>query len=182
MRYSNATLETVSPKIRELLKVNAEVIEVKDKDTDYLKKKLIIKKGLFMYGITGSGKTYTLYAINKNLRAKHVKTSGIENWVELLTEVKDRLAEKLSIKYTIDNITSSDCVFLDDVGAEKSTEWVQEIFYLIIDRCYRNEKTLFISTNLSLEDFTARYGERLLSRISEMCEVYQMENEDKRLN
>ena len=178
MKYKNASMETVDVKIRELLRNSSLTTEEQG---------FLMKKGLFLFGVTGSGKTYTLYAIKNhfqsfNFQSFNSNSSNVENWVELLTEIKDRIAEKKSIKYTIEHITGHNFVFLDDVGAEKSTEWVQETLYLIIDRCYRNEKTLFITTNLSMEEFSVKYGDRLLSRICGMCDTYEMPKIDKRVN
>lgn len=181
MRYTNADITNVSPKIRELLKSNSSVEEVKDELSRTPEKRLMFNKGLFLYGITGSGKTYALYAIKNNLASKMMKTTRVENWVNLLIETRDRIAQNQGLKSVIDNITEKDFIFLDDIGAEKNSEWVQELFYSLLDTSYLYNKTLFISTNLSLDEFANRYGERMLSRIAQMCEIYKMEDEDKRL-
>lgn len=179
MKYKNAKVQDLSPKLIEILKKNTEVVELQEQYSNDKYKKLLFKKGLFLYGITGSGKTHALYAVyNSYLKGR---SSGVETWVEILAEIKDRISSNGSTKYVIDNITEREVVFLDDVGAEKQSEFMQETLYLIIDRCYRYERTLFISTNLSLEEFSQRYGDRLLSRIYEMCEVHEMEAIDRRL-
>lgn len=178
MKYDLADIKDVSPSIRNLLKKNVEHVEVEDESGQKMTKRLV-SRGLFLYGITGSGKTHALYAIRKALGGK---CSNVENWVELLSEVKDRMGQGKSAKHVIDSITENRYVFIDDVGAEKQTEWVQETLYLIIDRCYRFERTLFISTNLSIADFSAKYGDRLVSRIAEMCDMHEMESVDRRVN
>lgn len=181
MRYEKAEMQFVSPKIRKIMAENYSVVEIPDKyDATIIRKQPKIAKGLFLHGVTGSGKTYTLHAIRKDV-LRGWECSQVETWVEILTEIKDRMNENKSTRQVIDNITERKFVFLDDVGAEKQTDWVQEQLYLLIDRCYRFEIPIFISTNLTLEQFTEKYGDRIVSRLYEMCEVYEMEEVDKRL-
>lgn len=165
---------SLSPKIKEFIKENLYVKSWKDQ-YDCEHKKLTSKKGLFLFGITGSGKTYSLETMSE-LYSLPV----VHNWVEMLFDLKDKMNTG-NVKNYLDVITERDFVFIDDVGAEKSTEWVQEVIYLIIDRCYRNKKTLMLTTNLTQEDFAKRYGERILSRLVEMCEMITMEEQDHRL-
>lgn len=178
MKYDTADIKDVSESVRGILNGNTQVVEVGG-DDGVSHKVRRLNKGLFLYGITGSGKTHALYAIRKSLG--NSACSGVENWVELLAEVKDRMGQGQSTKYVIDNITSNRYVFIDDVGAEKQTEWVQEILYLIVDRCYRHERVLFMSTNLSIAEFSSKYGDRLLSRIHEMCTAHEMDKVDRRI-
>lgn len=180
MKYTNADIKNLSPKLKEIVKKNLSYVDVKEQYSDQSHKEPRFSKGLFLYGITGSGKTYALHAIN-NCALRGFNSSGVETWVEVLSEIKDRMSQNQSSKYTIDAITSKEFVFLDDVGAEKQTDWVQENLYLLVDRCYRYEKTLFISTNLTIQEFSERYGDRLLSRLGEMCELYEMEAVDRRI-
>jgi DNA replication protein DnaC len=57
---------------------------------------------------------------------------------------------------------------LDDLGAEKTTEYAITTLYLIIDRRIRNEMQTIITTNLSLDEIEATLGARIASRLAEM--------------
>lgn len=173
MRKNEVRYESIDIRIKDFIATSL-YIEKRIDEYEYVHEKLKCKKGLFLYGCTGSGKTYTLDAIAKKTGSR------VNNWVELLFEAKDRISNG-TVKSFIDNLTEEDFIFLDDIGAEKSTEWVLELLYLIIDRCYRYRLGLFISTNLSLQNFADRYGERLMSRIAELCEVIEMREKDYRL-
>jgi DNA replication protein DnaC len=169
MRYSQAKTQDLDIKIRELLKANF------NSDIEEF------KKGIFLTGKTGTGKTHALYAIKNHCKDHGQPCSNVENWVEVLFELKEKMSRG-SLKETISNITEKPIVFIDDIGAEKQTEWGQEMLYLIVNRLYEAEKILFLSTNLSFQEFSEKYGDRLTSRILEMCEMKEIIGEDKRIN
>lgn len=185
MKYDNANILNVykiNPEIKDLISKIKIKEDVTDSNGNLIEIIKGLKKGMFLYGIAGSGKTYTLYAIRKALKSWDIDCGDIENWVELLFEIRDRYSNNLSIKSTINYITEKNFIFIDDIGAENQTQNSQELLYLILDRANRYEKILFISTNLSLEDFSKKYGDRLMSRIAELCIPYEMKEEDLRLS
>ena len=109
MRYKNANIEDVLPIIRETLRNNV------NKNQDKL------TKGLFIYGKTGVGKTYTLHAIKNRLYDLGVDNLGnIENWLEINVELRDRVGVGRFLE-TIREITKPSIIFIDDVGVEKLT-------------------------------------------------------------
>lgn len=169
MRYTDAKIQNLDEKIKELLKRNLDV------------ESSTFVKGLFLTGSTGTGKTYALHAIRKHLQTFGKDCGDVENWVELLFELKDKIAKGF-LRATINDLTTFPIIFIDDIGAEKQTEWGQEMLYLIVNRIYEAEKILFIATNLSFEEFSVKYGDRLTSRILEMCEMKEIIGEDKRIN
>jgi DNA replication protein DnaC len=176
MKYIDANIKNVyekNPKLQELLQ------NLTIKEDEKIKE---LKKGLFLYGIAGSGKTYSLYAIKNVLRKNSLDCGNVENWVELLYEVRERYSNNQGIKYFLENFLEKEYIFLDDIGAENQTNNSQELLYLILDRVNRYEKKLFITTNLELADFSKKYGDRLTSRIAELCETYEMKDQDLRLN
>lgn len=158
-RYAEATVDNLPQGIRDTIEA------IKEKPG----------KGMFLYGGAGRGKTYALYAISQKYDVK------VENWVEVLEEIKTRMSHNHAVGDLIDNMTSEKKLVIDDVGAEKQTDWSQEKFYMIVNRMYNKMHRLFISTNLSLEEFQEKYGERLFSRIAEMCEIVELTGEDRRL-
>lgn len=172
-RHSEANIQDVIPKIRESLQKNTVIIEEVNTKDYFKEKKRTLKKGLFMSGIVDSGKTHTLHAIKKVV-STWGNSSKVYNFLELLNDMK-----KNSLKdyYRIlEDLHEKDFIFIDELGIEKDTENVQEILYLIVDRAYRKETPLFLATNLSLESFLERYGERIFRRIKESCEIFELKN------
>ncbi len=69
---------------------------------------------------------------------------------------------------------------IDDVGAEKSSDWVLEQLYSIINARYEEERSVVITTNLEREDLAAQIHERTVARLEEMCEVLPLYGADAR--
>lgn len=181
MKYDQATVNDILPELREILKSQVVETEVKDEYTDNVRKIRSLPRGLLLKGITGSGKTHTLYAIRSVVKNWGHDCTQVENWVKLLFELKkDNFSKVDSI---IEKITRSQFIFIDDLGAEKQTSsgWADEMLYLIINEAYNRECTLFISTNLTEEEMIARYGDRIKSRITEMCTEVEMPDKDWRI-
>lgn len=175
MRYDNATYESLDQDIKDLLKQNY-VESVLDG-----KKKFKLTKGIFITGKTGVGKTYVLHAIRKAIIEKMGgDPSNVENWVELLFELREKIS-KSSLTSTIEKVVDKECIFIDDLGAEKQSDWSQEMLYLIVNKAYDAEKPLFLATNLSIAEFTAKYGERIASRLLETSEMKELTGVDKRI-
>ncbi len=162
MKYENAKIEDLSPKL---------VAVVKDSFKQ--------KKGVFLMGSTGSGKTHALYAIKRRLKTVGGNTSSVENWVELLFELKERFNTG-GIKTVFDALSDKEVIFIDDIGAERQTEWSQEMLYLLVNRAYTSQRVMMIATNLDASEFQDKYGDRIFSRINEMCLVVNMGKEDRR--
>lgn len=156
MRYKDAKLENLPQQVK-----------------DAIKESINQKKGLFIYGGTGTGKTYILHALAK------LKELAVFNFVEMLSESKSMFGK---VQYKdIFWFLEEDHLLIDDVGSEKTTDFVQEFLYLIVNKRYNNMKRTVLTTNLSLEDFRERYGDRILSRISEMCVLLELTGEDRRI-
>jgi DNA replication protein DnaC len=133
------------------------------------------EKGIFVYGDTGVGKTYFLYAL------KNIIGGSVENFVSLLTEYRDYMQKGYYFDRMID-LTNKEYLLIDDIGAEKNSDFVQEFLYTVINKRYENMNRTVLTTNLSLDEFKERYGARILSRIAEMCVLVELKGEDRRLN
>jgi DNA replication protein DnaC len=73
-----------------------------------------------------------------------------------------------------------DLLHVDDVGAERSSEWVLEQLYAIVNARYEDERSMVITTNLSQERLEEQIGKRTVSRLKEMCEPVPLYGEDAR--
>jgi DNA replication protein DnaC len=70
-----------------------------------------------------------------------------------------------------DRLTSVDLLHLDDLGAEKRTDWVLEQLYAIVDRRYEERRAMVVTTNLDTDDLREQIGERTVSRLLQMCDM-----------
>lgn len=66
----------------------------------------------------------------------------------------------------IERLTRVPVLFLDDLGAERPSEWVISTLYKIVDARYREELATIFTTNLSLDEIAGRLHPRIASRLS----------------
>lgn len=158
MRYINAKIENCDVKIQEAIKHAVDE-----------------NKGIFIYGATGVGKTYFCHALANSKRGIFV-----QNFVSLLSEFRDYMQKGFYFE-KMKELCNEDYLVIDDIGAEKVTDFVLEFLYTITNRRYENLKRTIFTTNLSLSEFQERYGDRILSRLSEMCIMVELKGKDRRV-
>jgi DNA replication protein DnaC len=69
----------------------------------------------------------------------------------------------------LDRLTAVDLLHIDDVGAEKTSPWVLEQLYSIVNARYEGGRAIVITTNLDHEQLREQIGARTVSRLVEMC-------------
>lgn len=137
------------------------------------------RRGLYIHGPVGTGKTYAAYAILKKLG-----DLGFRARFYTMPELLDLIREDFDSKgsYNITNIMENRSVLIfDDLGAEKSSEWVTETLHKIIDKRYREVLPLIITSNHDLGELASRVGDRIPSRLAEMCDIIHLTGTDRRL-
>jgi len=124
---------------------------------------------LVFIGGTGTGKTHLLEAIGRQyLEQEHESGTPYTVRYELVSNMLRELRESFRIQAEESVMThayKADLLLLDDIGAEKPSEWVeQELFNLIEDR-YRNNRLLVVATNEVEPTIRAKLGDRIASRL-----------------
>jgi len=117
---------------------------------DYLKLKKV--KGIYLHGNFGCGKSYLIAALFNELAKKNIKTT-IVYFPELLRSLKSGFGNENEFDSRFDEIKTSKILLIDDIGAEKVTEWSRdEILGSILQ--YRMDANLptFFTSNLSIEE------------------------------
>ena len=137
-----------------------------------------VTDGLLITGTCGTGKTHLAVAILHAILDK--------NYPGLFITVPDLLAE-IRKSYNgdqdsekIQKVKSAKFLVLDDLGAEKTTDWVQEQLYMIINYRYEYELPTVITSNLDIGQLSQKVGERTTSRLLEMCYGVKLNGEDYR--
>lgn len=139
------------------------------------------RKGLFLHGGVGTGKTFIAYAIARYLYEEKKIKVKFENSLDILEEIK-RCALNKSEFWAINELSNfKGLIVLDDLGCEKSSEWVQQTLYSLINKRYISKIPIVITSNYNLTELAERIGERTVSRIVEMCNVIELTGDDRRL-
>lgn len=68
----------------------------------------------------------------------------------------------------------------DDLGAEKVSDWSRQMLFTLIDRRYRDCAQTIITSNLSLQELSEQYDDRIPSRLLEMGPVIDLGKVDYR--
>ncbi len=141
-------------------------------------------KNLLFWGESGLGKTFLSTCIAKELIKKGYSVIYETTYqiVSLLEDYKFKRSSDLSeLKMQTERLYESDLLILDDLGAEFSTAYTNAaLFDILNSRLITNKKTI-INTNLSMQELSDRYSERVISRIMGSYQALQFIGEDLRI-
>lgn len=125
-------------------------------------------KGLLLYGNVGTGKTYVAACIANALVDK-----GIPAMVTNFARIANKLQESFEGRQSyLDNLNKFDLLVIDDLAAERKTEYMQEIIFNVVDARYRSGLPMVITTNLNIETIKNAPNmsdNRIYDRILEKC-------------
>ena len=156
-------------------------------------------KGLLLTGSIGVGKTHLAVGILQSLITEKGVRGLFVDYRELLKEIQHSynphvLTTELDI---LRPVFDAEVLILDELGASKPTEWVWDTVAHILNTRYNDKRTTIITTNYpdqppgggSLtapqratreETLGDRIGERMRSRLAEMCVAIEMRGNDFR--
>jgi len=160
----------------------------------------IEKTGLLLVGPSGVGKTHLAVAALKGLIRKGIECLFCD-YRELLKQIQDSYNQSAQITELalLRPVFETQIVILDDLGAVRPSEWVWDTVSLILNARYNENRTTIITANFVNEaahntrsdaDRTKRagrdetlgdrIGERMRSRLHEMCRIIEMNGKDFR--
>ncbi len=127
-------------------------------------------RGRWFEGDVGTGKTLLAMTISK-AALEAGRSVAIYSVPRLLSEIKETYEPDSNRSYSdlLERLCRVDLLHLDDVGAEKQTEWVLEQLYTVINERWQDERSIVITTNLSVGELRDQITERTVSRLTEIC-------------
>jgi len=129
-------------------------------------------RGLWFSGDVGTGKTSLAMLVSKAaLEAGH--SVAIYSVPRLLAEIKETFDRDSAGSYMqlFRRLVSVDLLHLDDLGAERPTEWVLEQLYSIVNERWQDQSSIIVTTNLpSPGELREQVGPRTVSRLVEICD------------
>jgi DNA replication protein DnaC len=139
-------------------------------------------RGLWFMGPPGTGKT-TLAMLVSKAALDAGRSVAIYSLPRLLNEIRDTYRAERSHVDLLDRLTAVDLLHIDDVGAEKSNEWVLEELYSIVNSRYEDERSIVITTNiLDRDKLREQITSRTVSRLTEMCDELPLTGSDHRMD
>jgi DNA replication protein DnaC len=142
------------------------------------------REGIFVHGPTGTGKThFAVAALAEILSTVERGSARFVTVPALLMEIRamHKDSSPCAEEELIRRFADIEILVLDDLGAEKGSEWAMQSLCLIIDRRYSDMRRTVITSNLGLDGVAERLGERIASRIAGMCRVVRLEGNDRRI-
>lgn len=140
---------------------------------------------LLIYGNTGVGKTFLCNCIAKELldTAHTVVYLTAFQLFDILEKYKfNRLPDEYSsLEEKVHYILTADLLIIDDLGTESTNSLLSSLLYLCINERLLNQKATIISTNLSLDDLSRLYSERIFSRLLNNYRALKITGTDIRL-
>lgn len=143
-----------------------------------------LSSGFYIHGDNGAGKTHLAVALlredlvaNKRADSEMIKAS------KLFTRIRatyNGIGEETE-QGIIEEYANTANLYLDDIGAEKATDWVIEILFRIIDERSENGRRTIFTSNFSLDELSERLGGRIADRIAGMCEIIHLPGDSRRL-
>lgn len=157
--------------------------------------------GLLLVGGIGTGKTHLAVGILKELIAAQGSACLFCDYRELLKQIQNCYNDSVQATelQVLRPVFEAEVLLLDELGAVKPSEWVSDTVSLILNTRYNDNRTTLITTNFAdepaggitrslsparaatrEETLGDRIGERMRSRLHEMCRIVKMNGPDFR--
>ena len=136
-------------------------------------------RSLLILGITGTGKTHQAYGALRWLAAAGVVT----RWDAVTApDLYARLRPSAGAdpEGEIQRLMSVPLLMVDDLGAGKPSEWTEEITYRLINTRYDAMLPCLITSNVPAGEIRDLLGDRVASRLAEMCDRVVLKGPDRR--
>jgi DNA replication protein DnaC len=128
-------------------------------------------RGLWLMGDTGTGKT-TLAMLVSKAALEDSRSVAIYSLPKLLARIRrtyDSEPGGDSYLSFFERLTSVDLLHIDDLGAEKRSDWVLEQLYALVNERYEAQRSMLVTTNLDPHELEQQIGSRTVSRLVEIC-------------
>lgn len=134
---------------------------------------------LMLCGKTGTGKSFYAACICNALidRGCRCKFTSISEIADAVFAAEDKAA-------VYAELVRYDLIVIDDLGAERRTEYMKEITFRVIDSLLRAEMPVVITTNLTQREMTDQQDtdlQRVYSRICQKAIPVPVTGDDRRL-
>lgn len=135
-------------------------------------------KGIIFHGPVGTGKTFLAACVANALIDRNIPCL-----VTNFSRVTNTLFSTSEKQEYLDSLNRYDLLVIDDLAAERDTEYMQEMVFSVIDSRYRSKKPMIVTTNLTADELKRPAEikkQRIFSRLFEMCIAIEVNGRDRR--
>ncbi len=154
-------------------------------------------QGLVLHGKVGRGKTHLLVAAIRALTLDHGVHVRFVEFTHLLGELKKGFDEGRGQSGTLQSLSEIEVLAIDELGKGKNSDWERTIIDELISRRYNSLKPTLATTNFppgparglregntsdpeAVPALIDRIGDRVYSRLTQMCEFQEIQGMDYR--
>ncbi len=162
--------------------IDPQIVAATRRFADAIDERIAAGRGLWLMGPVGTGKTTLAMLVSKSA-LKAGRSVAIYSLPRLLNEIRENHRADRSHIDLLDRLTAVDLLHIDDVGAERTTDWVLEELYSIVNARYEDQRSMVVTTNiLDREALCDQITERTVSRLTEMCDELPLLGRDRRMD
>jgi DNA replication protein DnaC len=160
---------------------------------EFVKKYPSNKRGFLLMGGPGRGKTHLAIGTISELILERGVKCMFKDFFHLLSELKEAYSQGTPENAVLFPLIETEVLVIDELGKGKSSEWELNILDQLISKRYNASKTTLATTNYISREYSMkrdnkeeqqiledRVGERIASRLYEMCEFIYIEGDDHR--
>jgi DNA replication protein DnaC len=140
-----------------------------------------LARGVFLFGPVGAGKTHIAVSL---LAEQLMRGSGgcFVRSMDFSSQCRNafRPENDTTVGRIVCELLEHDILVFDDLGADKSSEFLRESLLNLFDQAYCDEKPVIVTSNRRIEQVN-EIEPRLASRIAEMCLPVEMAGPDFRI-
>ena len=168
---------------------NPHLLRAVDRARRFIDSFPVVDKGLLLIGPPGIGKTHIAVAalrqvvLEKRARGLYYDTRSLLATIRSTYNPVTRTSEVDILR----PVMEAELLVLDDLGAERLTDWVEETMNVIVNTRYNDRRPTIFTSNYEdipdredLESLLVRVGFRMHSRLREMCEFLEYSGPDYR--
>ena len=138
---------------------------------------------LLFYGLAGTGKTFLINCVAKELMDSFhsvIYLSASQFFDLMADQVFRNGSNSVYQNVDMDDLKTSDLLIIDDLGAEYTNNFTETYLFEVLNERLIHQKSTIISTNLNLEEFQERYGDRIFSRTAGYYSMFKIFGDDIR--
>ena len=161
-------------------------------------------KGMVLMGPPGTGKTHLMAGFAYQCTIGHRISCIFQSFAELLSELRQGYSDGKSDMEIVEPHLQTDILIIDDMGKGRNSDWELGILDMLISERYNRNQIIMVTTNFTeseentlkeqirsrdkteTEHFISdtinrRVGERIHSRLKEMCYFENLLGRDRRI-